>query len=567
MKRKITLEFISATLIAILLFVIGAYLIARNNINDITELNLRNYIEILTIEYETDPDVNRIVDKYESIESYIRITFISSDGTVIVDSLAENLENHSNRPEFINLGDAYIRQSDTLGFKMMYIAEPLGDGNIIRLAIPISSIAPFLNDFVGLSIVVGVIIIFITVLLSSALIRDALRPLKEIKAILRRVNNGEYEKIVPVRKQDEINDLITEINDINKLIATNISSLKSETEKTDFLLNHMNQGICVLDKDGLIVMLNQFLRRLYRFNIDINLNKNYRFLFRNDDIQKYIEKAFEKGINTNSVIKIKEEYYSVSINYLEKNWLNQPSVILLFTDVTVIKNIEILKKDFFDNASHELKSPLTSIIGSSDIIIEGMAKDQKTIIDLSRRISEEAKRMNNLVMDMLTLSKYENQQPLVLRRDINVKTVLDEVANSLKRSIEAKNMQLELEKEDIYLIANYEELFQVIKNLIENSVKYGKEAGIIKAKIYRNNLNLVIEIQDNGIGIPKADQSRIFERFFRVDKARSKITGGTGLGLSIVKHIVLNYDGHIELDSIEGKGTTVKVYLPLNSHS
>ncbi|XFA98382.1 sensor histidine kinase [Candidatus Izemoplasma sp. B36] len=564
MRRKIGFEFVAIIFFAMLAFIIGGFFIVRNNFNDVTQYNLETYLEIMKSEYNHNPTPTYIVDKYEEVEDYIRITFIDSTGVVLVDSLAEDLENHINRPEIQNVGTTYIRQSDTLDIEMMYLAYEFDDGNYLRLAIPTSSMLPFTNDFVILSIIIGVVIITITFFIGQALINNAMYPLKEIKIILRNVNKGEYKEILPVKKQDEINGLLTEINDINQLIAKNISSLTSEKEKNDFLLNHMNQGICVLDNNGLIVMINQNLRELYRFNIDINLNKDYRFLFRNSDVQQYIKNAYEKQTNTNTILNIRERYYSVSINYLEKNWLNSPCVILLYTDITDIKNIENLKKDFFDNASHELKSPLTSILGSSEIILQGMSGDEKTKEDLIKRISEEAKRMNNLVMDMLTLSKYENQIQIQNKTNIDIDKVLNDVISSLKRQIEKRDIKLNINSKSDYINANYDEMFQLIKNLLENAVKYGKDSGEVSIDVLREDSNLVIKVSDDGIGIPKSDQSRIFERFYRVDKARSKLTGGTGLGLSIVKHITLNYGGHIELDSIEKQGTTITIYIPSN---
>jgi len=562
MKRKITYEFITVVLVALLLIILGGFFIAKNNMNNLTELNLNNYMEMVVIDYQTDQDASRVVSKYEDLSGYLRITFMAPDGEVIVDSLAEDLENHLSRPEFNDLGVAYIRHSATLDVEMMYLATELDDGNFVRVSIPTSSLLPFINDFIGLSILIGMMIVVITALISSALVKNAITPLKDVKSILREVNDGTYKEIPADKKQREINDLISEINEINQLIAKNISSLKSEKDKNDFLLNHMNQGICVLDKDGMILMLNDFLRQLYHFNIDINLNKDYRFLIRDMEIQESINKSLADQINSNLIVKVKEEYYSVSITYLEKNWLNEPSVFLLFTDITAIKNIENLKKDFFDNASHELKSPLTAIIGSSDLILEGMAKDQITILDLTRRISEEAKRMNNLVMDMLTLSKYENQTQIQHRQNIDINRVLHDAINSLHSFAEAKKTTFTVSDHTEMINANYDQMFQLIKNLVENAIKYGKESGEVKAIIKRENQHLIISVQDNGIGIPKSDQARIFERFYRVDKARSKSTGGTGLGLSIVKHIVLNYNGHIELDSAEEKGTKITVFIP-----
>lgn len=562
MKRKISFEFLSVIIITIIVLIVGGYLIVRNNFNDVTELNLRNYLEVIAIEYEEDADMIGIVDKYEEIEDYLRITFIHSDGTVLVDSLADNLENHSDRPEINDLGNAYIRYSDTLKIEMMYLATQFDDEVFLRVAIPTSSILPFLNDFIGLSIILGLIVVILSVFISSTLVSNAMKPLKDVKAILKSVNQGHYDELMPVRKQQEINELIAEINDINQLIAQNITSLKSETLKNDFLLNHMAQGICVLDGEGNIILINQHLRRLYKFNININMNKDFRFLFRESDIQSFIQKAYEQHVNTNSVIKIKDEYYSVSITYLEKNWDEKPGVIILFTDITSMKNIEQLKRDFFDNASHELKSPLTAIIGSADIILQNMASDEQTIKDLVGRIADEAKRMNNLVMDMLTLSTYENQKNVISKEKINLKKVLDNATKSLRSLADERDIKMELHSIDRHVYADYEQLFQLIKNLLDNAIQYGKKNGFVKANIDMQNKHLLIEIEDNGIGIPKQDQSRVFERFFRVDKARSKSTGGTGLGLSIVKHIVMNLNGYIELNSIENKGTNIKIYIP-----
>lgn len=562
MKKKLTSEFIAVVVVTILTFIIGGFFIAKSNYNDITELNLNTYLEMIIIEYEDGATSTEIVEKYDTIKDYLRITFMDPTGYVYADSSAEELENHLNRPEFTELGTAYIRHSATLNIDMMYLAAELDDGNFIRVSIPISSILPFANDFIGLSIVVGIIIIVLTTIISKALISNAIRPLKDVKTILKEVNNGEYTEILPMEKHSEINDLIFEINVINRLIAENISSMTAEKEKNDFLLSHMNQGLCVLDSEGSIVILNQYLRNLYRFNIDININKNFGFLFRDSDIQKSIQKAYENQTSTNTIVNLREEYYNVSITYLENNWLNQPSVILIFTDITSIKNLEKLKKDFFDNASHELKSPLTSIIGSSDLIMQGIAKDETTVTNLIERISEEAKRMNNLVMDMLTLSQYENQTQIQHRQEINIKTALKEVINTLKNQASAKNIKVEIESKEIYIQANYDEMFQLIKNLTENAIKYGKDSGNVKISIQQDSTHLILSVSDDGIGIPKEDQSRIFERFYRVDKARSKFTGGTGLGLSIVKHIIMNYEGYIELDSVEDKGTTISVYIP-----
>jgi two-component system phosphate regulon sensor histidine kinase PhoR len=562
MRRKISLEFILLILISLIIFSIGATLIVRSTVNGITKLNLEKYIEIVKYDSQSLTPIE-IIDKYQDLDDYLRITFIDGSGSVISDTLTEGpLDNHLNRPEISDLGESYIRHSDTLNIDMMYLATQLDNGNYLRVAIPISSILGFLNDFIALSIVIGVIIVILSITLTSYLIKNSLKPLEDVKYILEEVNNGDYKEIITINKYDEINGLIKKINEINKNISSNIMSLKSEKQKMDFLLNHMDQGICVLDENAKIILLNNYLKDLYRFNINFNINKDYRYLFRDEELQKAIIKVFETKKGETLITNVNGKHYSVSLIFSEKGWSHDYSLILIYTDITSVKNIEILKKDFFVNASHELKSPLTTILGSADLINQGLVKDEETKNDLINRIASEARRMNNLVMDMLTLSEYETKKTDSKKQVINLGKVVDEVIGNLNVFVENKQTKIHIEIENINIFIGYEEIYQVLKNLLENAIKYGKQLGNVWINSNHDEKNLVIRIKDDGIGIPKADINRVFERFYRVDKARSKSSGGTGLGLSIVKHIILSYKGTVELSSVEDEGTEVIIRLP-----
>jgi len=549
-------------LISLIIFSIGATLIVRSTVNGITKLNLEKYIEIVKYDSQSLTPIE-IIDKYQDLDDYLRITFIDGSGSVISDTLTEGpLDNHLNRPEISDLGESYIRHSDTLNIDMMYLATQLDNGNYLRVAIPISSILGFLNDFIALSIVIGVIIVILSITLTSYLIKNSLKPLEDVKYILEEVNNGDYKEIITINKYDEINGLIKKINEINKNISSNIMSLKSEKQKMDFLLNHMDQGICVLDENAKIILLNNYLKDLYRFNINFNINKDYRYLFRDEELQKAIIKVFETKKGETLITNVNGKHYSVSLIFSEKGWSHDYSLILIYTDITSVKNIEILKKDFFVNASHELKSPLTTILGSADLINQGLVKDEETKNDLINRIASEARRMNNLVMDMLTLSEYETKKTDSKKQVINLGKVVDEVIGNLNVFVENKQTKIHIEIENINIFIGYEEIYQVLKNLLENAIKYGKQLGNVWINSNHDEKNLVIRIKDDGIGIPKADINRVFERFYRVDKARSKSSGGTGLGLSIVKHIILSYKGTVELSSVEDEGTEVIIRLP-----
>lgn len=559
MRRHISLEFFAIVFISLIVYIVGATLIARNAINDVTDLNLDHYLDLLEIEANETDDYQAMVEKFDSIDDYLRITIIDSDGVVLADSSADELDNHINRPEIRDIGQSYIRESDTLGIEMMYKAVLLDSGDYLRVAIPTSSILAFLNDFIGLSLIIGLVILVLSILTSSVLIKYALRPLQDIRGILTDLNQGKYQEIVPVKKYDDMNEIIKEINKANQHISETISSLTNEKHKTDFLLNHMKQGVCVLDDQKRIILVNKTLKDIYRFNIDININKDYRFLFRENQLQKAIDKVYESQENTQLIIEKEARYYSVSIAYTVESLNGHQSIIIIYSDITSLRQIEVLKRDFFVNASHELKSPLTSIMGSSELITQGMVKDKDGMIDLIERIHSEAIRMNHLVMDMLLLSELENQSTRKEKKNINIQAVVNDAVNNLSYLIKEQNTTIIQHIKAKSIRFNADDFYQMIRNIIENAIKYGRKDGHVWIKAEEDSEKILVSIKDDGIGIPKEDQERIFERFYRVDKARSRNSGGTGLGLSIVKHIVLNYQGQIHLESKQNEGTTISI--------
>ncbi len=550
--------------LALAVSLVGSFLLVRNNLNKVTEFNLRYYLEIVLTDYESGDDVDDIIVKYADVEEYLRITFMDETGEVLGDSSADELENHLTRPEFVNPGETFIRESATLNKKMMYLAHQFADHNYVRVSVPLGSVLPFLNDFVALSILVAFAIALVAIFVSKPLIDKTLAPFRDLKTVLNDVYMGKYRELLPISKYEEINGILLEINDLNRMISENIVTLNKEKQKSDFLLDHMNQGLCVLDSNGNVILVNKYLKNLFHFNAENHLFKNYNFLLHDNVIQEAIEKVYRtKGSHT-AIIEIEQAYFSVIVSHVEKDWNNQVALVLIFADVTMIKNIETLKRDFFVNASHELKSPLTAIMGSADLIASGLVKNKEEIFDLSKRILEESNRMNRLVLDMLDLSKYENYLPLKVATNIELSRVVHDVLEKVSEMAKTRNIELQDESQPVYFNANQEHLEQLLRNLVENSIQYGVDSGYVKVRTAENPEAIVIEVEDNGIGIPQAEQGRIFERFYRVDKARSKKSGGTGLGLSIVKHIVLIYQGKIEVESSEGKGTLMRVIFPKN---
>ncbi|MDP2424989.1 MAG: ATP-binding protein [bacterium] len=563
MKRRISLQYSIIVLCALVAFIIGSSQLVRANLNKVTELNLRNYLQIVQTDYQRGTTNQLLINKYINVNSFLRITIIAPDGQVIIDSLAVELENHADRPEILQLNTVHIRYSNTLEKQMMYIATQLSDQNYLRVAIPQSSVLPFLNDFIGLSIIVAAIIITIAVFFIVGLVHLNLKPLLAMEASLQQVASGGYAETLPLEKDEELNKVIVKINEVNRIISENLQSLSLEKEKNDFILDQMGQGLAVLDESGKVVLINRFIRDLFGLKQITDWKQEYRYVFRENSIHQTIEQAFlQKGYVTSFFEKL-TKYYSVSATFLETAWTGRACVLLLFNDVTTIKDVEVTKRDFFANASHELKSPLTSIIGASELITSGFTKTPEDVSDLAGRILQEAKRMNRLVLDMLALSKYEN---VLLHRGthpVDFVLLAEDVKQRLGPYALERHITISTILSSVIMQGDYEHLFELLHNLVENSIKYGIEGGYVNIRIHKQLDQILIEVEDNGIGIPKSEQTRVFERFYRVDKSRSQKISGTGLGLSIVKHIVMLYQGEIQMTSSVNVGTKITIQLPL----
>ena len=350
----------------------------------------------------------------------------------------------------------------------------------------------------------------------------------------------------------DFEQLSTKINELTLLLDEKVSSLSNEKEKTKYILDNMNQGLILLDNDGKVTLINKYALSLFGFELEQILSKKYLYLFRNLEIQKEIENTIYTKNETQTIMDLDGKKYLIYINSLENAWSN--SIALLMVDITLQENINSLKREFFANASHELKSPLTSIIGYQQLIQQGILTTKEEIQDATLRTIKEAQRMNKLIIEMLDLSRLENNVQTVLEKVCVNKLIVD-CLGELKPLIEKKNIKVITRLEDVTLEASQSDLYKLIKNIIDNSVVYNNQNGQLTIDLSKNKLS----ISDTGVGILKDDLEHIFERFYRVDKARSRESSGTGLGLSIVKHICILYGYKINVESQIGKGTTFTI--------
>lgn len=479
-----------------------------------------------------------------------RITWINNDGTVKFDSdaTADKMENHLNREEFKealqNGTGESIRTSDTLSEKTMYCAKLLSDGSVIRVSTNQYTVwILLLNMFQPLAIV-----IIIALVLSYSIAFFA------SKKIVMPINELALENVEAVSTYEEIEPLVHRISHQNRVIREQIKELKRTQAEFNTITSNMKEGLIIVDTQGKILSYNKSAVKL--LNITSIKDKNLRDLNIDKQFTDDITLALD-GVHTNEVIKFGDRYLNIYCNPVDVDGKIKGAVAVLL-DVTEKHQRDILRREFSANVSHELKTPLTAILASAEII-EAESTPQETSVHFAGNIKKETNRLITLVNDIIKLSNLDDKSVLMETEDVdlyelakNVKDTLTPIANNCK-------VKLELYGEKTMLSGVPTILTEIIYNLADNAIKYNRENGKVTITVAPVNGKATLMVEDNGIGISKNDQSRIFERFYRVDKSHSKEVGGTGLGLSIVKHGIEHHKGKIKLESEINKGTKITV--------
>ena len=548
-------------------------------------LELAAYVSQLDTGASPIRDYEALAKRLSASADGTRVTFIAVNGKVLGDSDANPsaMENHLTRPEVQQaLHTGYgedIRSSHTLGRKLMYIAKKLPDGKIIRLSV---SLAALYDHFWSLlpALLIGIFAAFlITPLLSLRLTKGILRPFRALAGSLRAVNSGTYVADREVAVYDEMVPIVKEIDLLSLRISDTLRQLTNERRRVDDLLNNMNEGLVVLDADNRILTINRSALAFFGLS-DSEAALKGKNLLQLTHFPQVIEAAnracgsgehaaFDMAVSTDGRI------LQIFLNPVTGEIIdpNAPEgghtagdrargAIMLITDVTAARKAEQIRSEFVANASHELKTPLTSIKGFSELMETGMVQDPEIMRKYLGHIRSETERMIVLINDILRLSELESITSDTGMRDLNLKLVAQKVADSLLLQAEEKRVTVRVYGDPVIYHANADRMTQLFLNLIDNAIKYNREGGAVNVHVTETPFDAVLSVQDTGIGIPKEAQDRIFERFYRVDRSRSRKMGGTGLGLSIVKHIVGLYKGKVALKSVVDQGTTVEITLP-----
>lgn len=485
-----------------------------------------------------------------------RITWIDADGTVLFDSHKDikTMDNHNNREEFIQaqaMGEGFSsRYSNTLSEKTVNYALQMEGGDVIRLSSQtISPITLFFTLTQPLAIII-VLAIILSLFLAFQTAKNITKPINEI----------DIEKPELAIIYDELTPLLRRIAVQNKQIHKQMKELKRQKQEFDTITSNMQEGLLVLDGNGCVLSYNEGALHLMEIQAPKRL-ENVFTLNRSVGFRRSVETALA-GNHQQERIEIGARTCELLANPVMQED-NVAGVILVLLDVTEREEREKLRREFTANVSHELKTPLTSISGFAEIIQNGMVKPED-VPKFAGNIYHEAQRLIVLVQDIIKLSRLDEKESAIEKEMVSLDALTKEVVNRLKPIAAAREISLHLETTPISFFGVSQVLQEMVCNLVDNAIRYNKEGGQVRVCLEQKADEILLHVCDTGIGIAKANQSRVFERFYRVNACRSKETEGTGLGLSIVKHGALLHGGYTTLQSQLGEGTEITLHFPCN---
>lgn len=507
-----------------------------------------------------------------------RITFINAQGKVLADSdyvpsdvLA--MDNHILRPEIqeaISNGNgidkrySYTKKSD-----MLYVAIVAKDGKevvgIVRLAVPALTIDKTLLSIKKIIFTGLLLVLLLALIFGFIFTRIIFQPLNRIVDISRRISQDDFSQRISQHGEDEIGELAIAINKMAQGIEDKIKEVSRQNQHLKAIFNSMIEGVVVIDKNGYIVSINGTIEKIFGISKKSAENKVFLEAIRNNELWDIVDKVLKEGVLISREIRL-EWPVQRALKINASAIFDDSSVsgcLLVLHDVTEIRKLEKMRSDFVANVSHELKTPLTSIKGFVETLLEGALEDKQNSQQFLGIIQDHTDRLNNLINDLLELSYLESKEVSLEKNEVNLKNLLDKILFGFRTQVKKNNIKIENGlPQGLNILVNNGKIEQVFVNLIDNAIKFSRENGFIKVFSEDLGKELKITVEDTGIGIPHKDISRIFERFYRVDKARSREMGGTGLGLSIVKHIVELHGGQVGVESIEGLGSKFWFTLP-----
>lgn len=584
------LTIILMTLIGISMIGTGitmAHLFKESHVSALEE-NMSREISLLAGTFQfVDMDSSDAVEYYTNQAEHIsklinsRITFITKAGKVIGDSEKNPLEmdNHSKREEELmaakkGTGKA-IRYSETLDQKMLYVAGTVtsdqGFDGYIRLSMGLDAVSEGLNR-AWMIMAGGLVILFMAATIVSYKVASSMTsPLEQITRVARRITDLDYDARVPLNRRDEVGQLAKAINAMADSLQAQLKTIRDNEDLLQSVLDNMTGGILMINADEEIALLNRATERMLDVSNNEMAGHSYKELKRHYELTRLLE----EGVSSKEPIHEERSIYNPGERIVRMDAVpmiqdgSYRGMLFLLQEVTEIRRLERMRSEFVANVSHELKTPVAAVKGFAETLLGGGVTDEKTARSFLQIIYDENERLNRLIGDILELSKIESKRVQLECSPIHLIEFFDSVLGTISKVAEKKNISLSTQvPAELFIEGDEDKLRQIFMNLLSNAINYTHDGGSVKVSVINHQKQdgtetVVFTVSDTGMGIPRKDLPRIFERFYRVDKARSRSSGGTGLGLSIVKHLVDLHRGVISVESELGIGSSFILEFPL----
>jgi two-component system phosphate regulon sensor histidine kinase PhoR len=545
----------------------------RENYLDSLRKNLATQISLVAGRIDfTMPDIDAFCRQLKE-KTGARVTVIRADGTVIGDSDTDSsqMENHAHRPEIeqslLYDSGSSIRHSHTLGYDFLYVAKRVmknGDtAGFVRFAIPLKEVDTSV-DVVRMNIILVVILVLLATGIFSIWQIDHLRRLlHQIAEFSRSLARGEIDKRLFLKNAGEFTEISENLTTMSAELQDMIGRNEEERKRLNEILKSVPDALLIIDARGIILLASTSSREFFG---DVGFaGKQFLEAVRSYEFSDLMDEVRQKLVPGTAEFRLdhpEEKYLSVKVSPLFRKDRELSGFIAIFHDITQMKKLEQIRKDFVANVSHEIKTPITAIQGFADTLLDGAIEDRENAVRFLRTIKANSERMNSLADDLMMISKIELGVIGVEKTDVDVEDAMKSVIATLNEKAAGKHLVLTTSVHPALrkVSADRNRLIQILTNLIDNAIKFTESGGVTVGSAEEGERGYLF-VEDTGIGVPKRHLPRLGERFYRVDPARSRKLGGTGLGLAIVKHLVKAHGWEMKIESVEGKGTTVKIFV------
>ncbi|QDU78555.1 Alkaline phosphatase synthesis sensor protein PhoR [Polystyrenella longa] len=560
-------------------------------IHSMIDERLQNSATLLTDQMESafrEPPSSEIQQQLKSLqqETGTRITLIDANGYVLGDSAEdyEAMDLHNNREEVreaMNRGIGFSeRYSDTLNKSLRYVSQRVGPAGkplgVVRVSLPVDRVDGQVTSFQKVIWLTATICSLISLFFTYIMVGRILKPLQEITEAAEAITSGKLRQEVDITSRDELGLLGATFNAMSRNSAARFEELQlksrelaENSERLAAVLGSMVEGVFAIDSERKIIFANRAAQKLLPLPTTDVTGRIYLELIRIPQIQELVNTVLTGYCQTSLEFKLNQSQATVAAFGTPLPGETAPGVLIVLHDISELRQLENMRTEFFSNVSHELKTPLAAIQAYAETLLNGALNDPEHNTVFLNNILQHTERLHDLILDMMQISRIESSTDVFEIHEVHLEQSINTCLTALAPQAEAKNVELKFDcnTANPLVLADAEGLRTIFENLIDNAIKYSPQNGTVTVRSYQNNSpdgnEVTVEVTDTGPGIPMEYQARVFERFYRVDKARSRELGGTGLGLSIVKHLSQVFGASLELESKINKGSTFRVTFPV----